>query len=168
VPQPDANGEAVAREFYNVHLNHYFLAAGQDEIDILTSGGAGPGWQLTGQGFNVWPQMPADTFVAAAPVCRFYGGLNGGPNSHFFTASNPECELVKRIGDWFYEGVGFYIRPVTADGTCPAGYLQVNRAYNNRFAQNDSNHRFSTSDSTMREMARQGWVVEGTVMCARP
>ena len=42
------------------------------------------------------------------------------------------------------------------------------RAYNSRAAQNDSNHRFTTSDSTIREMGDKGWGVEGTVMCARP
>jgi hypothetical protein len=75
---------------------------------------------------------------------------------------------VKASGGWYYEGIGFYIMPVDANGRCPAGYLEVNRAYNNGFPRNDSNHRFSTSDSTMREMAAQGWVVEGAVMCAVP
>ena len=92
----------------------------------------------------------------------------GGPNSHFFTASPSECDLVKRNGGWFYEGIGFYIMPVQANGQCPAGYLSVNRAYNNGFPRNDSNHRFTTSDSTIREMGQAGWGVEGTVMCARP
>jgi len=50
-----------------------------------------------------------------APVCRFYGVPAGGPNSHFFTASAAECDLVKRSGGWFYEGIGFYILPVGAD-----------------------------------------------------
>jgi hypothetical protein len=57
---------------------------------------------------------------------------------------------------------------VDANGACPTGYLQVMRAYNNGFVRNDSNHRFSTSDSTIRAMADQGWAVEGAVMCARP
>ena len=167
VPQPGGN-ERVAVEFWNSVLNHYFMAAGQDEIDILDNGGGGGSWHRTGQGFKVWPQMPADTFTDVAPVCRFYGGMNGGPNSHFFTASGSECDFQKRLGAWYYEGIGFYVRPVSADGTCPFGLLQVQRAYNNRFAQNDSNHRFTTSDSTLREMRDQGWVPEGAVMCARP
>jgi hypothetical protein len=44
----------------------------------------------------------------------------------------------------------------------------VNRAYNNGWVRNDSNHRFTTSDSTWREMQRKGWNLEGTVMCSRP
>lgn len=168
VPFANAAGEARAVEFWNEHLDHYFMAAGQGEIDGILSGAAGPGWHRTGESFKVWPQMPADTFVAAGPVCRFYGVPAGGPNSHFFTASTQECEIVKSAGGWFYEGIGFYIRPVGNPRRCPDGYLSVNRAYNNRAAQNDSNHRFTTSDSTIREMGEKGWAVEGTVMCARP
>ena len=169
VPFANTGGEVRALEFHNTILDHYFQAAGQDEIDSILAGGAGPGWELTGQSFKVWPNMPSDTFVAAAPVCRFYGGLNGGPNSHFFTASAEECQIVKNNGGWFYEGIGFYIRPVGLNPRqCPPGWLSVNRAYNNGFVRNDSNHRFTTSDSTIREMGTKGWAVEGTVMCARP
>lgn len=171
VPFANVAGETRAAEFWNEHLDHYFMAAGQGEIDGILAGAAGPGWRLTGESFKVWPQMPADTFVGVGPVCRFYGVPAGGPNSHFFTASAQECEIVKGAGGWFYEGIGFYIRPVVGPGNlrqCPNGYLSVNRAYNNRAAQNDSNHRFTTSDSTIREMEGKGWAVEGTVMCARP
>jgi fermentation-respiration switch protein FrsA (DUF1100 family) len=168
VPFANTNGETRALEFHNTFLDHYFIAAGQDEIDSIRNGGAGQGWELTGQSIKVWPAMPPDTFTAVGPVCRFYGRPAGGPNSHFFTASVSECEGVKRQGGWFYEGIGFYIRTVNADGKCPDGLLSVNRAYNNGFPRNDSNHRFTTSDSTLREMGSKGWAMEGTVMCARP
>jgi fermentation-respiration switch protein FrsA (DUF1100 family) len=168
VPLANAGGETPALEFHNTLLDHYFLAAGADEIDGILHGAAGPGWELTGQSFKVWLQMPADTTTFAVPVCRFYGGLNGGPNSHFFTASPDECAIVKNNRDWYYEGIGFYIRPVDGTGQCPAGYLAVNRAYNNGFVRNDSNHRFTTSDSTIRAMAAKGWSLEGAAMCARP
>ena len=46
-------------------------------------------------------------------------------------------------GGWFYEGIGFYIVPVGNPRQCPAGWLSVNRAYNNGFVRNDSNHRFT-------------------------
>ena len=164
VPSTTAPGEGIAVEFLNTITNHYFMAAGRGEIDGILAGVAGPGWELTGETFKVWPAQP-DASAGASPVCRFYGA---GPNSHFFTASTDECEIVKRAPGWLYEGIGFYARPVGNPRVCPSGYLSVNRAYNNRAAQNDSNHRFTTSDSTIREMERKGWVVEGTVMCARP
>lgn len=168
VPFANVAGETRALEFHNTFLDHYFIAAGQDEIDLILNGVAGPGWELTGESFKVWPRLPPDTFTAVGPVCRFYGRPAGGPNSHFFTASSSECELVKQRGGWAYEGIGFYIRPVGTDGKCPDGFLSVNRAYNIGFPRNDSNHRFTTSDSTFREMGRKGWAMEGTVMCARP
>ena len=168
VPFPAGPGEAPVLEFYNDPLGHYFIAAGEDEIAIILAGGAGPGWRLTGHAFKAYTSMPADAFTTVAPVCRFYGALAGGPNSHFFTASASECDFVKRAGGWYYEGTGFYIAQVTADGRCPPGNLQVLRAYNQGFPRNDSNHRFVTSDSTWREMERHGWVLEGAVMCARP
>ena len=168
VPFANVAGEVRAVEFWNEFIDHYFVAAGQGEIDGILSGAAGPGWHLTRESFKVWPTMPPDTFVTASPVCRFYGVPAGGPNSHFFTASADECAIVKRNGGWFYEGVGFYILPVGNPRVCPPGYLSVNRAYNNGAPRNDSNHRFTTSDSSIREMEGKGWAVEGTVMCARP
>ncbi len=168
VPTANTNGDTDVVEFHNTILDHYFIAAGPDEIEGIESGAAGPGWELTRQGFKAWLTPPSDPAFGAVPVCRFYGVPAGGPNSHFFTAQADECDLVKRNGGWFYEGIGFYIRPVDANGQCPAGYLQVNRAYNNGFPRNDSNHRFSTSDSTIRAMGDEGWSVEGTVMCALP
>jgi hypothetical protein len=161
--------EATALEFYNTTLKHYFMAAGADEIASIRAGNAGPNWVETGQSFKVYSQMPSDPlFTSITPVCRFYGVPAGGPNSHFFTASPSECDTVKHSPGWYYEGIGFYILPVAANGQCPAGYLSVNRAYNNGAPRNDSNHRFTTSDSEILALASQGWGVEGTVMCARP
>jgi hypothetical protein len=164
VPTSFTQGDTPVVEFYSPSLGHYFMAAAPSEIQGILAGIAGD-WQLTDQSFKGWLDNPPP---GAAPVCRFYGRPAGGPNSHFFTAEPSECDLVKRSGGWYYEGIGFYITPVNANGGCPAGYLQVNRAYNQGFPRNDSNHRFSTSDSTMRDMAGEGWVVEGTVMCAVP
>jgi hypothetical protein len=168
VPFANVGGEVPVVEFWNDRLDHYFIAAGQGEIDGILSGAAGPGWHRTGHAFKAWLTQPPPTFTSVGPVCRFYGVPAGGPNSHFFTASTEECEIVKRNGGWFYEGIGFYIRPVGNPRVCPPGYLSVNRAYNMRAAQNDSNHRFTTSDSTIHAMEDEGWGLEGTVMCARP
>lgn len=166
VPFPPQGVESRALEFYHPALRHYFLAAGQDEIDILLNGPGG--WLHTGHSFKVFRTIPPDTFSVVAPVCRFYGAPAGGPNSHFFTASASECDIVKRSPGWFYEGIGFHARPVDGSGRCPDGWLSVNRAYNQGAARNDSNHRFMTSDSEWRLMETQGWALEGVVMCALP
>jgi len=161
---PDASfarsGVFVAKEFHNTALDHYFVSAYQPEIDAVASGVDGP-WVATGQAFNVFGPPQSNT----NDVCRFYAP---GPNSHFFTAVPSECAQVKAgvYGGWIYEGIAFQMVPVDAQGNCPSGYVGVNRAYNMGYVRNDSNHRFSTSDSTMRDMVAQGWNYEGTVMCA--
>jgi hypothetical protein len=164
-PGPD---ETTVIEFYNELLGHYFVAASGAEVDLILSGAAGPGWSPTGLGFKAYSRIPPDAFSAVTPVCRFYGRPAGGPNSHFFTASPEECELVKRSGGWYYEGIGFFARSQSSTGDCPDGFLQVLRAYNLGFPRNDSNHRYTTSDSTWREMQRHGWALEGVAWCALP
>jgi len=166
VPAPDP-AIGLVREFHNTVTNHYFLAFTPEEVSEIL--GRNQAWELTGQTFKAFraPTSFDAIGLAAGPVCRFYGP---GPNSHFFTAVPSECDLVKsgRAGGWLFEGIGFYIVPVDSSLRCPTGWLGVNRAYNGREAQNDPNHRFSTSDSTMRDMQSQGWSYEATVMCTPP
>jgi hypothetical protein len=164
MPDPSLKGEGyfVAKEFHNTRLDHYFVSAFPPEIDGILNGAAGPDWTLTGQAFNVYgPPQPFTT-----SVCRFYAA---GPSSHFYTAIPSECEQVKRgdFGPWVYEGIGFQIQPADSAGACPLGFIGVNRAYNVGYPRNDSNHRFSVSDSTMHDMEGEGWRYEGVVMCAR-
>ena len=49
---------------------------------------------------------------------------------------------------------------------CPAWTQPVYRAYNNRFAANDSNHRYMVSAALYQQMLGKGWSGEGVVMCA--
>jgi serine protease len=39
------------------------------------------------------------------------------------------------------------------------------RLYNNRYALNDSNHRFTTDQLLYQQMTSPGWIGEGAVMC---
>jgi uncharacterized delta-60 repeat protein len=145
-------------EFRNGALNHYFYTYDGDEAQGIDAGAAGPGWSRTGGALR-----PGGT----TPVCRFYGTPGVGPNSHFFTASKEECEIVKQSRGWTYEGLGFYTTP-PANGQCAAGLQPVHRLYNNRAAQNDSNHRFVTDTTLVPPMQAQGWAYEGIVFCAKP
>ncbi|HUQ29319.1 MAG TPA: hypothetical protein VM051_12050 [Usitatibacter sp.] len=166
--QPAFAGDVLVREFHNTVTDHYFVAATQQEFDFIARGGAGPGWELTGQSFRAWTNfLSLDPLGSTSPVCRFYGA---GPNSHFFTVVQSECDFVKAggAGAWIYEGIGFYSWTPNAGQRCVSGWLGVNRAFNGRAARNDSNHRFSTSDSTIRDMESQGWTYEATVMCVPP
>ena len=104
--------------------------------------------------------IPSD----ALPVCRFYGTPGRGPNSHFYTVRASECAQVKLDPGWMYEGIAFYAyAPV--NGQCAAGQQAVYRVYNNRFAQNDSNHRYMTDIFEYARMQTLGWLPEGVVLC---
>lgn len=153
----------IVVEFYNSVLGHYFITASADEASAIDHGSAGAGWQRTGNDFLGW--TAAGTVPdGAQPVCRFYGTSGHGPNSHFYTASATECAVVRNDPGWTFEGIAFYA--LTPNGEqCPGNLQPIYRAYNNRFAQNDSNHRYSSALATLQGMTAQGWTVEGTVFC---
>ena len=141
---------------------------------MLDRGGNGD-WRRTGQQFTAWSKA-SDAPPGAVPVCRFYAA---GPNSHFYTGSRQECDYLKALEQsqraeaqsrgqpfqgWAYETVAFWaIMP--QNGQCPAGLKSVYRAFNNRVAQMDANHRFTT-DGMQRAAMSAGWIDEGTHLCA--
>jgi hypothetical protein len=163
-------------EFYSPSLDHYFISAGPDEIASIDRGEKGD-WQRTGQAFKGWLRA-SDGPPTAQPVCRFYAK---GPNSHFYTAGAGECQMLKdqeasgrataasqgkEFLGWQYEGIAFYALVPGASG-CAPGTLSIYRAYNNGFAQNDSNHRF-TVDPALRSAMAVTWSDEGVAMCSMP
>ena len=151
-------------EFYHSGLKHYFTTADPIEASGIDNGAAGAGWVRTGLGFTAWPSL-ADAPPGATPVCRFYGTPGKGPNSHFYTADSVECSAVKKDPGWFYEGIAFYSL-LPQGGSCAPGYAPLYRNYNNRAANNDSNHRFTTDNAVYQSMVSTGWTGEGVVMCA--
>ncbi|HUQ28448.1 MAG TPA: hypothetical protein VM051_07635 [Usitatibacter sp.] len=162
------NAAALVTEFYNTILDHYFVTSGDGERAAIDSGGAGPGWSRTGFSFNV----SAGQREGWTPVCRFYGnpllGTDGrriGPNSHFYTVSPAECELVKKDKGWVYEGTAFHAVQSIDSSLCPVGTRALWRAYNNGFPAKDANHRYATDRSLLVAMASRGWSVEGVAMC---
>ena len=151
-------------EFYNTILDNYFITADANEAAAIGSGSAGPGWSRTGNAFNSG---------GSTPVCRFYGSITPGPNSHFYTALASECATLKQIQAttpstqkrWNFESLDFYTT-ATANGACPTATVPVFRAYNNGFARGvDSNHRITSSQAGIQEVVNRGWVSEGVVMC---
>ena len=164
LPDPPRAGETLVTEFYNVNLNHYFMTPYMAEADnIILNGSAGPGWVRTYLNFDAW----ADGAAVGTPVCRFYGTPGRGPNSHFFTGEAAECAAVKLDPGWTFEGLTMRVVLPSA-GVCPLETIPVFRVYNNRFAQNDSNHRYLTSRMFRDQMKAEGWVDEGTVFCVVP
>jgi hypothetical protein len=164
----------AAIEYYHAGLDHYFISSLQVEIDTLDTGLIS-GWARTGQTIKVFPTQ-ASGGAGVNPVCRFYIPPVHG-NSHFFTASPTECNLVvqKTATDPNFSGyvfespnVFFEALPNTTTGACPTGMGPVYRLWNQRI---DSNHRYTSSAATKAQMVAAGYVAEGygpdaTIMCA--
>ncbi|WP_239287977.1 YncE family protein [Candidatus Nitrotoga sp. 1052] len=152
-------------EFYNTHLDNYFITASASEASAIDGGSAGPGWIRTGNTFKSG---------GSTAVCRFYGSQSPGPNSHFYALLGAECDNLKQLQAttpatekrWNFESLDF-LSTVPINNTCASGLLPVYRAYNNGFARGvDSNHRISTSQPAIQEVINRGWINEGVVMCA--
>jgi len=154
-------------EFYNIILDNYFITAEPNEQAAVLSGAAGPGWSATGNFFNAG---------GAQLVCRFYGSISPGPNSHFYTIIPSECQLLKDIQAstpatqkrWNFESNDF-ASTAPVNGGCAAGMVPVYRAYNNGFTRGiDSNHRITSNRADYLAQIAKGWVGEDVVMCAPP
>ena len=152
-------------EFYNTILDNYFITADLDEAASIDNGSAGPGWSRTGINFRSG---------GAAPVCRFYGSVAPGPNSHFYTVDADECSFLMQLQAgtpvtqqrWNFESLDYFSTAPTG-GSCPGGTVPVYRAYNNGFARKvDSNHRLTSSLTAIQQVVTRGWINEGVAMCA--
>ncbi|MEN9559016.1 MAG: hypothetical protein RLZZ502_227 [Pseudomonadota bacterium] len=154
--KPPKNATVV--EYHHARLNHYFMSADAVEQAYLDNGGAGGGWVRTGETFSA---LAAGTGVGN-DVCRFYSAPF---NTHFYTADRAECAAVKTEKNyWAYEGLAFRVgMPIL--NICPSNGKEVFRLHNNRFAQKDGNHRYTTRASTATLMVLLGWKLEGTVFC---
>lgn len=152
----------VATEYHNTILDHYFLSTSDAENAIIDAGGAGPGWERTGETFRF---AHFDPCSGDPRVFRFYAP---SARSHFFTADAAECGGLRGWDSgWIGEGVAFGAVPAQ-NGSCPSTrYTKLYRLYNNRAAFNDSNHRYTKSPAIYQEMIAKGWVGEGVALCVR-
>jgi hypothetical protein len=162
---------ATVVEFYNTVLDNYFITADANEATQVDNGAAGPGWIRTGGTFQSG---------GSTPVCRFYGSQVPGPNSHFYTVSASECQILKdrqfapsdprrlTVPSWNFESLDFVSTPPVNDA-CAPGTVPVYRAYNQGFERGaDSNHRITASLAAIQEVVARGWKDEGVRMCAPP
>lgn len=179
LPPPIVEGEVTeyvnTLNFPNSPGGQYFYASNDAERQILDSGLPGK-WVRTGKSFK---------HGGYVSVCRFYGSPSPGPNTHFYSASDEDCRLLKSLEisprptdrqQMNYEGIAFYANlPIAsqtagAPPTCPTGSIPLYRIYNAAWGPAgkrnfDSNHRYTTDASVAAEMTRLGWVNEGIKMC---
>ena len=163
VPAPRV---AVVREYVNDFTGHFLLLSDPIEIQGVQNGAAGPGWRYTGyEFFGYPPDETLDGAATAQPVCRFYAPAP--VNSHFYTADAAECDFLKTHDTgWIFEKIDFKIN-VPVDGACAAALAPIWRAYNNGFAQDNSNHRYGSDARVRARMLAEGWRDEGIAFCAQ-
>ncbi len=166
---PGTPGTAVAVEYYNSALDHYFMTIDPKEVNDLDTGVHG-GWERTGLRFLAYQsQVPGTN-----PVCRFYRTPGFG-DSHFYSASPAECQAVidhpETYPGWMFESPSvFYIAlPDTNTGACADGTQPIWRFFNQR----TTNHRYTTDHATRDDMRADPatWIPEGygpdaVIMCA--
>ena len=149
----------------------YFYSADASEQAYVESGAAGA-FKRTGGGFVAG---------GATPLCRFYGSVSPGPNSHFYTVDSAECNALKAAQitpkptaaqQWNYESDGFKATP-PVNGQCPADTVAIYRSYNSAFSGGlknvwDSNHRFASRRADVDYLVnRHKWNDEGIQFCAQ-
>jgi Repeat of unknown function (DUF5648) len=131
------------------------------------------GWARTGQSFGSW--LPSG-LAGSKRLCRFYGDLRAGPNSHFFTPEGFECDLLRSleaaapIGTpaWRFEGFAASVTDAP-DGRCPSNLTPVYRVYNRGFERGGvANHRYTTDPAVYEQMQAKGWAPEGVRFCVPP
>ena len=152
---------------------HYFYTDDPMEQQAVDTGMAGR-FVRTGLSFKTG---------GTKQLCRFYGSVAPGPNSHFLTINDEECRDLQNMQikptpsdkqQWNFEGLGFRETPPLSGefstAPCPLGWIPVYRYYNDGSKRNvDSNHRFGTDKLQMSAFASAyGWVDEGVAFCAPP
>jgi hypothetical protein len=162
--------------FPNDPGGHFFYTNDPAEIQYVDSGGAG-GFVRTGKQFRAG---------GSKQLCRFYGSVSPGPNSHFFTIADSECEYLRSlqvtprpttVQQWNYEGLAFSETPPITDSNgvpvgCPGGTIPVYRYYNNAYRNGiknswASNHRYGTDKFALDAFAgTNNWAAEGIAFCA--
>lgn len=152
---------------------HYFYTDDPAEKQAIDTGMVGR-FVRTGHSFKTG---------GTKQLCRFYGSIAPGPNSHFFTLNDEECRQLQNMQtkpipsdrqQWNFEGFGFRETPPLygefSTAPCPLGWIPVYRYYNDGSKRGiDSNHRFGTDKVQLNDFAStNGWVAEGVAFCAAP
>ena len=156
---------------------HFFYTDDAGEQAMVDSGVDG-NFVRTGKAFKAG---------GSKQVCRFYGSIAPGPNSHFYTISDQECDWLKSlqkvptptdVQQWNYERPSFTEEPPQIGATgpgCTPGMIPVYRGYNNAYPAAgpknpwDSVHRYSASPADIQQMVTQfGWRDEGIAFCSPP
>jgi len=168
---PPAEGTMV--EYYKASLDHYFMTLEGAESVLLDETAAGAGWKRTGRSFGSWT---ASQLEDTKRLCRFYGDLQAGPDSHFYAAEGSECDGLRALdaatpkgqAAWRFEGYAANVA-VPVNGACAPNLTPVYRMYNHGFEKGGvPNHRYTTDPAVYADMQAKGWAGEGIAFCVPP
>ncbi|MEO8133243.1 MAG: hypothetical protein ABI831_04620 [Betaproteobacteria bacterium] len=165
---------AKVEEFFHPRLGHYFMTGNRAEGASLRENAA-LGWMPTGESFPAIGGLPwSNASAQPRDVCRFYGSLNPGPNTHFYTGVPSECAGLKALQQstpvteprWNYEGTAFLSLLGSAGGNCPATEQMVVRFFNGGSAKGlVPNHRYVQGAGLKAQMNAAGWIAEDSAFC---
>jgi hypothetical protein len=160
-------------EYYHPAGDHYFMTLEGFESALLDKNVAVMGWLRTGNTFGAWAP---EKIPGTKRLCRFYGDLTAGPNSHFYTPEGAECDGLRAMeastpigrAAWRLEGYAASVVDAV-NNECPANLTPVYRVYNNGFSRGiTSNHRYMTDLRVYDQMVQRGWAPEGVRFCVPP
>jgi alpha-tubulin suppressor-like RCC1 family protein len=192
-PGAAALGARNVVEFFTSEIGpareRFFLSANPRNsaaLDRLVSSSGSKAWLRTGRTFRAWP-VNTNAPAAAVPVRRFYCLFSDNtPNTHFYTANPADVAALRQLNPLNATGAGcvdegIEFQAIAPDfsaytgastmgrvgSSCPVGHQPVYRAFNNRAALKDGNHRMTTSwIDHIRAIRYLGFVDEGVVFCS--
>lgn len=132
--------------FNNTITGDHFYTTSEAERSALSSRTS---WRYEGIGFSAYASC-----AGKSPIYRFVApGLR---NSHFYTASEGEKNLLQRTGSsWTYEGVGFCGDTLSTSTNRPV--------HRYRLASFPAHHFYTAgaSEKTLLDATGSGWIYEG-------
>lgn len=156
VSPPPASAPTIdVVEYFHDVWDHYFVTGIGAETSKLDDG-TFAGWKRTGLKFKAYP----NGYPGSKSMCRFFSTSFGVRSSHFYTPLASECAKVKANPDWAFEGDVFGVVLPGAAATCPPGFVQLYRLYN-QGQGGAPNHRYTTDPSVRAVMVAFGWTPEG-------
>lgn len=148
-------GAPRAVEYFHPGMNHYFVTANADEVNLLDAG-AFAGWQRTGEGMSVFDTSS----VSASNVCRYFATGFAPQSTHFYSPYPHECQILSTNPIWTFEGFAFGWKLPESSGGCASETRPIYRLFNQGLG-GAPNHRYTESMTTLDTMLYSGWTFEG-------
>jgi hypothetical protein len=165
-------GAATLEETFNSSNSRHALGVAPPGGALAPIASAALGSQLTGNAFRVItnPAMPMPKSTsprgAPLPVCVFSGtGAGAATTATILTNDAVECAQIRTDTRYLYRGTPFYLFAAVG-GQCGEGLINVTRLFNGKTSPAEFEYRYTTSNSVVEDLKRNGWRAESSTMCA--